>query len=143
MLRSIKDRAEVTGEFRGVRSVQQMRLYWGGLMALLVEQGVFPNKDAASDATKIASGHTSIVIQPDTGEVNMIPKHINFGSLPQHEFTPIFNTMIDVVLQRWFGGADQAEIRERIFEMLDDPALASLGRRVSPAQLLNEAGKAA
>jgi len=129
MLCSIKDQAECVGEFRGVRSVQQIRLWWS-LMRLLADQGIFPSQDAASAATKIAAGHTEISIAPDTGEVTMIPKHIRFGSLSSAEFNEVFEIALRVVCERWLGAPEHDVAREIAYEMMEDPALRALGKRV-------------
>lgn len=121
MLRSIKDRAECLGSFKAARSIKQLRMYWT-LMKILVEHGVFPLEEAASDAAKIAIGHVEIRIMPDTGECHMIPKSINFESLPQAEFNTIFNAVIHAVCDRWLVGTDAEELRQEVLDLLDDPA---------------------
>jgi hypothetical protein len=105
-------------------------------MKLLVSQDIFPTKEAASDATKIAAGHVETIILPDTGEVNFKPKHIRFGSLPAAEFNEVFSVMLHVVCERWLGAPEHDVAREIAYDMMEDPALRALGRKAS-----NEAGQ--
>lgn len=126
MLRSFKTGDQFVGRFRKARSVKQLRL-WFGLMHILVDHGVFPMIEAASDMTKIACGHVDIRISPDTGEVHMVPKSIAFESLSQADFNPIMQAAIDVVCQRWIGVSTET-LRREIFAAIDGPA--RIGERV-------------
>jgi hypothetical protein len=130
MLRSIKDGKETVGSFWCVRSIQQLRLYWGGLMRILVDNSIFPTKKSASDATKIAAGHVEMSVLPDTGEVHLIPMHINFGSLVQPEFNEVMEHSIAVVCSRWLHGAEYDDVRNEVYAMLEPPEMRALGRRV-------------
>jgi hypothetical protein len=139
-LASIKDGASCVGEFRGARHPKQLALYWA-LMGVLVDHGVFPMKEAASDAVKIGCGHAATVIMPDTGEVYFVPKSIAFESMAQTDFSAFLNAAIDLICERWLAGADRQQLRERVFEIVDGPT--AIGSRVTPDALSRESGRAA
>ena len=119
-MRSLPPGKEVLVSVRTVRSIRQLRLYWA-LMNLLVEFNLFPSREAASDTVKIASGHVDMRVMPVTGEVHMIPKSISFESLPQAEFNEIFETMLNVICERWLTGTAPAELRREAYAMMDGP----------------------
>jgi hypothetical protein len=121
MLRSFKSGDQFIGRFRKARSIKQNRLWWG-LMRILVDHGVFPLIEAASDATKIACGHVEIRVIPDTGEVHMVPRSIAFESLSQADFNPIMEAGLDVVCSRWIKGVEKEALRREIFAAIDGPA---------------------
>lgn len=127
MLRSLPDGGHFVGSFRNVRSIRQLRLWWG-LMNILVEHNIFPIKEAASHAVKIAAGHVDLVVFPDSGEVHMIPKSIAFESLPQHEFNVIFKAAIDAICGRWMRGTDSDELQREVWRALDGPG--AIGERI-------------
>lgn len=126
-LSSLKDGGCYLGEFHGARSLKQLRLFWG-LMAMLVEHEIFPARQAACDAVKIATGHVDTYIMPDTGEAFLIPKSIAFESLKQAEFTEFMDAAIKVIVRRWLPGAEE-DLRQEFFDALEDPARGP-GRRV-------------
>lgn len=126
MIASLQDGGEYLADFRGARSLKQLRLYWG-LMKLLVEHDLFPTRDAASDCVKIACGHVETRIMPDSGEVQLVPRSIAFQSLPQAEFNEIFEAMIKVICDRWLAGVDESTLRDEAYAMIDGPA--AQGRR--------------
>lgn len=132
MLSSLKEGVDYIGDIYGARSIQQLRLWWGGLMKILVDHDIFPSQVAASDATKIAAGHIDEpLIMPDTGQVFLRPASIAIESMPQHEFNQFLDRAIDVVIKRWLPGSTHAEIREEVFAVLDPPEKRALGRRVA------------
>jgi hypothetical protein len=141
MLRSVKEQAECVATVWSPRSVQQLRLWWGGLMRLLVDNDIFPSKKAASDATKIACGHVETVIMPDDGEIELVPESIAFGSIPQAEFNAIMEEALRVICNRWIG-ADRGDLLAEIEEMLTPPERKAFGRRVN-ARALEHAGEMA
>lgn len=120
LLRTVKSGTEFIVSFRNPRSPKQNRLYWG-LMSLLVEHNIFPTKEAASDALKIASGHCEILVMPDTGETFMRPRSIAFESLTAAEFNPLFHAMLQVVVDRWLP-VDAEVLRREVFAAIDGPA---------------------
>jgi len=117
MLKSIKPDQEVIGNFHGVRSVKQLRLYWG-LMRVLVDQDIFPSLESASIATKIACGHVETAIMPDTGEIAIMPKHINFQSMPPDKFNRFFEVAIHTVVDRWLAGNTYDQVRTEVEKMI-------------------------
>ena len=131
LLRGVRPGELITFRWKTKRSLPQMRLYFG-LMNLLVKQQVFPSKDAASLATKVACGHVDIAIMPDTGEVVYMPRHINFDALPQAEFNTFFENAVNVVVERFLPGNTPEEV------------MAELERMLTPIEiqaLLNDPGR--
>lgn len=126
-LASVRDHGECIAEPRTIRSTQQLRLYWG-LMRLLADNSIFPSLESASDATKIAAGHTDMRVMPDTGEVMFVPRRINFGSLSQAEFNEVFQQALAVICERWIPNRD--DLLDTIEEMLTPPERKAFGRRV-------------
>jgi hypothetical protein len=137
IMRSIKDGTECIGAFQTIRSTRQLRLYWG-LMRLLVDNGIFPSLESASDATKIGAGHTDMRVMPDTGEVAFVPRHINFGSLSQAEFNEVFQQALAVICERWIPNRD--DLLDTVEEMMTPPERKAFGRRVN-ARALEHAGE--
>lgn len=130
--RSMQDGGSFMASFKSLsaRSLEQMRLYWG-LMGILVEHEIFPDRDSASDVLKIASGHCDIRIDPHTGQVWMTPKSIAFAKLGQPEFNQILDRMIDIIVRRYLAGTDAEALRAEVFAAIDGPEKRPLGRRVA------------
>jgi hypothetical protein len=127
MLASLTIGKSYIGKFKAARSIKQLNL-WFSLCGLLVEHSIFPSAEAASDTIKIACGHCEIRIEPDTGKVHMVPKSIAFQSLAAHEFNSIFNTAIEVILERWMKGVEKETLRAEALERIDGPS--KIGTRV-------------
>lgn len=127
MLASLKEGGDYVGTFRGARSLKQLRLWWG-LMNILVDYGLFPIPDAASDAVKIGCGYVTIFILPDTGEAYFHVRSIAFQSLPQHEFNVLFQAALDLIVKRWLVGTDADDLRREVFKAISPPG--ALGERI-------------
>jgi hypothetical protein len=130
MLASLKDGTDYIGDIHGVRSVKQLRLWWG-LCEILVENGVFQSREAASDIVKIACEHVDMRIDPCDGKVTYVPKSIAFESLAQHEFNEILNRAIDKIIERWCQGWDREALLQQVFDAIDTPEKRALGRRAA------------
>lgn len=126
MLRGFQSGELFTGTFYRKRSLRQLRLWWG-LMAILVDHQVFPTKESASDAVKIACGHTDTFIMPGSGQTFFTPRSIAFESLAQSAFNPIFQAALDVVCERWCK-VDRAALAREIYAAIDGPS--RVGERV-------------
>ena len=121
LLRSIKSGTEVLTSFRRPRSLKQLKLWWC-LMGLLVDGDIFPSKEVASDATKIAAGHVDMFVMPDTGEAIMRPKSIAFESLSHQKFCEIFERAIEAICERWMRGVTRTALKTEIFAAIDGAA---------------------
>lgn len=130
MLASLKEGSDYVGDIHGVRSVQQLRLWWG-LMQILVDHDVFKSREAASDIVKIACEHVDMRIDPLDGNVTYVPKSIAFESLAQHEFNQILNRAIDKIIERWCHGWDREALLQQVFDAIDPPEKRALGRRAA------------
>lgn len=133
-LQTLAEGQDVMGTLRriGPRNVRQFRIWWI-LMRLAKDHGVFPTDEAASYATKIAIGHFDLVnipgVKPGTYEVQFKERSIAWNNLPEDKFIPIFKAAIDVFCNRWVPGTNDEELRRRVYEIVDGPQRASLGRR--------------
>ena len=126
MLRGFSPGESFTGSFHRKRSLKQLRL-WFGLMQILVDHQIFPTKEAASDAVKVAAGHVDLLILPGSGQTVFIPRSIAFESLAQSAFNPIFQAALEQICARWLPGAPAALKRE-VLNAIDGPA--RIGDRV-------------
>lgn len=126
MLRSFPSGELFIGSFRRKRSLRQLRLWWG-LMTILTEHQVFPTKESASNAVKVACGHCETIVMPGSGQVFFTPRSIAFESLSQAEFHPIFQAALDVICERWVK-ADKKALAREIYAAIDGPA--RIGERV-------------
>jgi hypothetical protein len=104
--------------FRKPRSLKQLRLWWS-LCHLLAEHDLFPTEKAAHVATKIATGHFSIVVAPDTKKQVLVADSIAFESMPQEEFQVFFNAALRVITERWLKGTDMGELRQAAYDRID------------------------
>ncbi len=127
MLHLMGDRSECLGEFKFPRNLRQLRLWWA-LMGILVDHGLFEIDEAASDATKIATGHATMVIMPDTGKVNMKPKSIAFQSMKQADFNKFMKAAINVICARWLPDWNDEALEREVFAIVDGPS--AIGQRV-------------
>jgi hypothetical protein len=118
MLRSMKPAAECFCHTHVPRNMRQHRLFWS-LMGILVDYGVFATSSAAADATKVATGHVTTLIMPDTGQTVMTPKSISFASMPQMDFNDFFRGALRAVCDRWLPGLDDEALEARVFEIVD------------------------
>lgn len=126
MLRGFAPGELFTGRFARKRSLKQLRL-WFGLMGILVEHQIFPTKESASDAVKLACGHVETLVLPGSGQTFFLPRSIAFESLKQSEFNPIFQAALDQICARWLPGAPAA-LRREVYNAIDGPA--RIGDRV-------------
>ena len=120
MLRVFPSGELFTGRFTRKRSLRQLRLWWG-LMGILVEHNVFPMKEAASNAVKVAIGHVDTFIMPGSGQTVFMPRTIAFESLAQDKFNPIFQAALDAICERWIK-TGSAALRREVYAAIDGPA---------------------
>ena len=104
--------------FRKPRSIKQLRLWWS-LMKLLAEHDLFPRPEAAHVATKIATGHFTIVVAPDTKKQVLVADSIAFESMAQEKFQGFFDAALRVITERWLKGTDAAELRHAAYDRID------------------------
>ena len=120
MLRGFPPGELFTGSFHRKRSLKQLRLWWG-LMTILVDHQIFPTKESASDAVKLACGHVETLIMPGSGQTFFLPRSIAFKSLAQDKFNPIFQAALEQICARWLPGAPAA-LRREVYAAIDGPA---------------------
>lgn len=126
---SIKDGSECLGEFRSVRNIRQLRLFFAMLHVIVENTDFFETIDQAKQAIKLATHEADIVID-ETGKVFYVLRSIALESMPQDRFNRFFARAIHVVLTRWLIGMEESELRQEIEEMADGPVASSLGRKI-------------
>lgn len=130
VLSRIPEGKEVVVEVKQPRNVRAHRLYWA-LMGLLADNvDWIPHKDAASVMLKIATHEVDTIIDGRTGEVTYVPRSINWESMEQGRFGRFLDRALFVITTRWLPGNSPEELQQRVFDMIDPPERASLGKRV-------------
>lgn len=90
-------------------------------MKILVDHHIFPTKESASNAVKIATGHVDIMVIPRINETVFVPKSISFESMPHEEFQPMFEAALVKISELWIHAGTDALKRE-IYAAIDGPA---------------------
>lgn len=120
MFATIKDGAEFICEVRTVRSLKQLKLFWG-LMGLLAENcETFTSKDDAADNIKLDCGEVDWFVHHRTGVKFGRPRSIAFESMSQDRFNRFMNRVLFVIESEYLPGASMALMR-RVYEMLKEP----------------------
>ena len=122
---------EVIVEIKTARHPKQHRTFFA-LLGVLVDGSDFSSVEAALTAVKVAIGECDPMISAD-GEVVYVTRSISFESCDQTRFSDIFDRTLEVICERWLVGTDKEELRDRVLEIVEDKAAASLGRRVRRA----------
>ena len=131
ILASIKQGAEVLGRFHTARNPKQLKLYWA-MCQILVDHCMFPTKDAADYAIKVATGHCILVTFPDdwnSGDFHYAAKSIAFASMEQDAFNEFLNAAIEVIIERWLPGTGAEELKREIYAIVDGPS--AIGERAA------------
>ena len=131
LLAKIAEGKEVVVEVRQARNIRAHRLYWA-LMGLLADNvDWIPHKEAASTMVKIATHEVDTIIDGRTGEIFYEPRSINWESMEQGRFGRFLDRALHVITTKWLTGNDAEELRAQIFDMIDGPERASIGRRTA------------
>jgi hypothetical protein len=96
------------------RSTRQHGLFFA-LLSVACEQTGW-TIDQALIWTKIAVGHVDAIVEPNTGNVTMVPKSISFAKMDQEAFAVFFEDASRAVLNRLLPpGTGYGELKEEIF----------------------------
>lgn len=117
-------------DIKARRNVRQHRLYWALVRLLQKNTDLWGSEEAASDSLKLAAGHVDQVMNPLTGEIQLKPRSIAFEKMEQAQFNRFFNRVLYIVSERLLGVAND-ELRGQVFDLVDGPERASLGRRAA------------
>lgn len=133
-LKEIKLNREILVEARTVRSPLQHRWFFAMLRKVIDATGSWPSPEALLDATKIAVGHTRLVI-PFGGteeDVQTIPKSISFGSMDQTAFQRFVRRSVWVIGQH--TGIDPEQIMKETDASFSEPGWfkRQFGRYMAP-----------
>ena len=130
ILSAIKPGADVLIDVRTARSIKQLRLFWG-LMTLLADNcDAFTDKDDAGEQIKMDVGAVDWKVHRRTGMRFGTPRSIAFESMPQHKFNRFLERVFYVIEANYMPGSSDA-LREQLYEIIDGPERASLGRRAA------------
>ena len=129
VLRKVANGREVLVEVKTPRSVRQHRLFFGLLKLLVDNSDAFVSVDDALKRVKIACGEVDELIDAGTGQVFYTLRSIAFASCDQTRFAALFDLAVRVITERWLVGTSEAELRQRVYELVDGPA--AIGRRVA------------
>lgn len=122
-LQAQKDGEPFIAETRGARNPKQLRLWWA--LARLVADQLDVIEVVISDDLKMALGHTETIKQRN-GTMKLVPKSINYESMPQEEFNSLLTAAINKVSE-WLN-ASPADVRARFNEMVADKRYAGMTR---------------
>lgn len=100
------------------RSVRQHNLAWGLADFLAKNYEGFTDKEHAMDVLKTEARHVSLIYNPRTGETEIKPKSIAFGSLDQMAFNRIFERFIWIVLTLYLPDLEEEALRQHLLEMV-------------------------
>lgn len=131
LVRSIKEGAECMGEFKPARRPKQHRTFFALLKLLVDNCEAFDSIQGALTAIKIALGEVDPIIDAKTGKTFWTVRSISYESMDQARFSRLFDRALFVITERWLIGTDMEDLRQAVFDIVDDPRVASLGRRVA------------
>jgi hypothetical protein len=134
MVRACAEGRQVMGEFRGARNPRHHRMFFA-LLKMLVENtepSLFAgDTELARKAILTDCRECDLWVHPKTGEVRVEVRSMAFEKMDQARFTRLFNRALYVICSDYLGGADMEDVREQIYEIVDGPERASIGRRVA------------
>lgn len=112
-------------EAKRVRNIRHFRLYWGGIVKVVLENSPLfelASKEDVSDAIKMATGHARKLVDAMTGRVFYKLESIKVEAMGQDEWKEFFDLAIRVITERWFPpGTDCEDVRRQIFAKVDGP----------------------
>jgi hypothetical protein len=112
-------------EVKTPRNVRQFRLAWA--LAQVVGEAVdfLHDREDSMSWLKIKARHVTMLQNPRTKQVAIIPKSIAFASLSQDAFNRIFNRMVWVVCNEIIPGLQEGALRAELEAMVGIEAPAS------------------
>jgi hypothetical protein len=99
------------------RNPRHHRLAWA-LAEKLAEMVGFPDREDAMDFLKIKARHVKTIMDPRTGQIEVVPKSISWASLDQRAFGRIFNRMVWVICNDIIPGTDETALRAEVEAMI-------------------------
>ena len=106
------------------KHLRMLRRFWG-LMQVLVNGGVFANKNIAAHVCKTAVGFCEQWIEPTTGQVFLIPRSIALDSEDATDPDGFFDQVKQFVVQRYCINCD--DLSRQVDEYLTSPQVRILG----------------
>lgn len=100
------------------RNIRHHRLLFA-LLNEVIEGGAWDgDTDDLLDWCKYGTSYVRTAVGPD-GQVHMVPKSINFESMPQDKFSRWFDRVIWLVCDRLLAGHDWEALRADIYIAID------------------------
>jgi len=94
----LKEGEEILVEYKKHRNVGNHRRLFSMLQGVVHSTDKYKSVDELLDTIKLLSGHFITVVN-HRGELQHIPKSINFASMSEDKFKEFFSKAIDIVLE--------------------------------------------
>lgn len=117
-LRSIPTTADLLVTVKTPRNLRQFRLAWALAQKVSEATDFLPDRETAMAWLKIKARHVTMLQNPRTGQVAIIPKSIAFASLGQAAFARVFNRMVYVTCTEIIAGLKEGDLRAEIERMV-------------------------
>lgn len=121
-LQNITDGSHVRVEITCPRNLKQHKLLFALLQKCLEAQNeprVFHTTEHLLRYLKRAMGYFTVEHDPD-GNPFIVVKSIDFATLDQHEFNPVFDRMINVILSEIIPRVNRQDFEREIYNMLGE-----------------------
>lgn len=115
VIRGFKDGAELIGDLRGARNIEQLRLFWK-LAEIVAESMDLPKETIKKDAA-MALGFTETWVGHDS-RIHIDPASIAAESMPQAVFDQFFQKAVNL-MATWIN-ADHKDLMRRFNELAAD-----------------------
>lgn len=117
VLGKVKMGESVTVEIKRARNPRQHRLYWALIGKLFEHQDTYTTQKQYSNAIKCAVGWCDTT-ELTNGKLMMVPKSISFANMPQSDFEPFFEKVLDLVTTKIWPNLAKEELRQEIEQMI-------------------------
>jgi hypothetical protein len=111
---------ELLCAFSSPRSLQQLKFLWALTQKVAENSDRFVDKDHAMEQLKIAAGHSRILFNEQTGELEVKPKSLRRLSFEQ--LRHLTDKIIDIVCSEIIPGMEENALRAEIETMIQPVA---------------------
>lgn len=103
---------------RSARSPQQLAKAWVLASRIAEACDWLGDKETAMEWLKLKARHAKLIVDPETGELMLLPKHINFASLSQEAFNRLYERFLYVTCHEILPGVEQKALLKAIEELV-------------------------
>ena len=96
------------------RSLKTLGRYWVLVQMILDNSTQFKSKESLHNYLKIRAGHCTPIVAKSTGEVFLIPDSIDFDTLDEATWQPVWSKVCDVVANDILPGITVDEINYEV-----------------------------